>query len=105
MSQVYKPGTLKSHRADCNGGTLSLYIGFWCNGNTAVSKTVRCGFESYGTCHLSGCSSVGRVLVLGTRCREFESHHSDHGELAQLGEREFCKLEVEGSIPLFSTIF
>ena len=28
--------------------------------------------------HLSGCGPVGRALDLGSRCREFESPHSDH---------------------------
>ena len=32
----------------------------------------------YNTVSVSGCGPVGRALDLGSRCREFESPHSDH---------------------------
>ena len=50
-----------------------------------IWRITSCGFKSLRAHQwlklllffLSECSSVGRVLVLGTRCRRFESCHSD----------------------------
>ena len=35
----------------------------------------------YNTILISGCGPVGRALDLGSRCREFESPHSDQKRL------------------------
>ena len=44
------------------------------------------------------------VLVLEAKFCEFESRLGHHyGGVAQLGERQLCKLDVAGSIPVTST--
>ena len=42
----------------------------------------------------SGCNSVGRMLALGARCREFKSRHSDlYGVVSVMGlARQFVAL-------------
>lgn len=47
-------------------------------------------------------SSVGRAPVRQAGGRGFDSRSDDRGDVAQLGERWFCKPEVVGSIPTVS---
>ena len=46
-----------------------------CGLTTVLTTTVRISFSASNS--ISGCGPVGRALDLGSRCREFESPHSD----------------------------
>ena len=53
--------------------------------------------------HLGEGGRTGRELRLGKPSSPTSFAHPARGAVAQLGERELCKLEVVGSIPIGST--
>ena len=66
------------------------------------SVTSVCRFDSC-TLHHPDIAQSGSARALGAWGRRFESYYPDQGDIAQLGERRFCKPKVTGSIPVVST--
>ena len=71
--------SLSNPNTRCNTSTFS-FLAFIKNGQicgltTVLTTTVRITFSASNS--ISGCGPVGRALDLGSRCREFESPHSD----------------------------
>ena len=64
-------------RCDANTFPFCIFInkGQNCGLTTVLTTTVRISFSASNS--ISGCGPVGRALDLGSRCREFESPHSD----------------------------
>ena len=72
-------GSLSIPNIRCDTSTflfnVFLEIGQNCGLTTVLTTTVRISFSASNS--ISGCGPVGRALDLGSRCREFESPHSD----------------------------
>ena len=72
-------GSLSIPNIRCDTSTFPfnvfLEIGQNCGLTTVLTTTVRISFSASNS--ISGCGPVGRALDLGSRCREFESPHSD----------------------------